>query len=163
MGSRTKALDEMSASELRDVIGQLTASHQRAVEELHVYETEFRTQQAQLIESHRLLESSLDRYANLYDFAPVACATIDRTGIIREINLTGAALLDLERQRIIGLPFLVFVAEASGRAFLDHLMRCRRVDPATDVVDEIELRTHRGRILSVELQTRSAAEADAPF
>src|SRR3954470_24290839 len=54
---------------------------------------EIRIQNDQLNESQALLEESRDRYANLYDFAPVACLTLCEHGIIREINLTGATLL----------------------------------------------------------------------
>ena len=52
-----------------------------------------RVQQRQLIEAQRALEESRDRYADLYDFAPVALVTLDRSGVIQEANLAAAALL----------------------------------------------------------------------
>src|SRR6184192_2958289 len=72
----------------------------RVIHELEVYQEEIRIQNHQLIESQRLLEESRDRYADLYDFAPVAYVTFDRNGVVEDINLAGARLLGTERGRI---------------------------------------------------------------
>src|SRR5580693_4593929 len=69
--------------------------------ELHVHQEELEIQNRQLIESQRLLEESRDRYAMLYDFAPVPYVTFCNHGVIREINLPGAALLGQPRERLI--------------------------------------------------------------
>jgi PAS domain-containing protein len=44
-------------------------------------------------ESLEDLEESRNRYAALYDFAPVGYVTFDHKGCIQEINLTGASLI----------------------------------------------------------------------
>lgn len=91
---------------------QLAAS-QREVEgiihELEVHQEEVRIQNEQLIEAQRLLEESRDRYADLYELAPIVYVTIDGNGLIEQINLTGASLLGTERARILGMPLLTFV------------------------------------------------------
>jgi PAS domain-containing protein len=74
--------------------------------ELDVHREELRAQTEALIESQRLLEHSRDRYADLYDFAPLPYVTISSAGVIEEINLTGAKLLGTERPRILDTPFL---------------------------------------------------------
>jgi len=47
------------------------------------------------------IEDSRNRYAALYDFAPVGYVTLDGKGCILEINLTGASLIGLEKSQLI--------------------------------------------------------------
>ncbi len=74
----------------------------RAVQELQVHQIELEQQNRELQEVQQTLEASRDQYAELYDWAPVGYATLDRTGTIRHINLTGAKLFGTERTRLIG-------------------------------------------------------------
>src|ERR1041385_8229582 len=70
---------------------------QEVIHELRVHQEEIRVQNDQLIDAQRSLEQSRDRYANLYDFAPISYVTLDRNGVVLEINLTGCKLLGVER------------------------------------------------------------------
>ncbi len=72
------------------------------------------------------LKRSLERYADLYDFAPVAFLTLDSSGCVRELNLAGAHMLGCERDHLIGRPLLSKIARRDGRRFLAHLGRLRR-------------------------------------
>ena len=94
--------------------------------ELQVHQEELSAQNHQLIETQHALEESRDRYVDLYDFAPIGYMTINASGIVREINLTGAVLLGKERGKIIGLPFNGLVAAADRLQFADHLRQCRQ-------------------------------------
>src|ERR1700712_2257779 len=71
-----------------------------------------------------LLYGSLPRYVELYDRSPVGYLTLDRTGVIRELNLTAASLLGKERARLIGSPLGPLLAPESRLAFRAHLERC---------------------------------------
>lgn len=83
------------------------------------------------------LEESRSRYAELYDYAPVGYVTFDDKGCIREINLTGAAMLDMERSRLLGTPMAVFVEKDSRKPFFDHLRTCRLT--GKKVITELKL------------------------
>lgn len=74
---------------------------------------------------HPELEASRDHFAELYDFAPIAYCTLDRQGLVADINLRGADLLGRDRSRIVGGSLLPFVDPADRRTFLDHIYRCR--------------------------------------
>src|SRR5215469_2815908 len=65
------------------------------------------------------------RYTDLYDFAPVAYVTMDRSGRIEEANLAAAQLFGVPRDRLIGMPFALFVWREDSPLFLHHLLRCR--------------------------------------
>src|SRR5690349_19461803 len=128
----------------------------RMTHEFHVQREEIRVQNEQLIESQRLLEESRDRYAALYDYAPVAYVTLDAHGVIREINRAGSALLGLPPGRLMETPLVLFVASRSRRKFLNHLRACRMsfAVPAPDaapVTTELVLRPRDGREIEVQL------------
>ncbi|MEQ1635390.1 MAG: PAS domain S-box protein [Methylococcales bacterium] len=79
--------------------------------ELHVQQLDLENQNEQLLQSRANLEGALERYVELYDFAPVGCMTLTIEGVITEINHTGAKLLDVERSKLISWRFARFIAE----------------------------------------------------
>src|SRR5689334_20106641 len=66
---------------------------QRLVHELEVHQVELEMQNAELRQARDEVETSLEKYADLYDFAPVGYVTLDRSGNICSVNLSGASLL----------------------------------------------------------------------
>ncbi|MFZ7125627.1 MAG: LuxR C-terminal-related transcriptional regulator [Desulfobacterales bacterium] len=94
---------------------------QRLVHELQVHKIELEMQNEELSRSQVELQAWLDRYTDLYDFSPVSYLTLGRDGTIRQVNLTGARLLGLERARLSGRRFGVFVAEKDRAGFQDFL------------------------------------------
>lgn len=102
-----------------------------------------------LQETLEYLEESRNRYAALYDFAPVGYVTLDQKGCILEINLTGASLLSLDRAQLIGTPMSVLVVKDDMKMFLDHMYRCRLTNEK--VITELSLRTLNGAPVEVQL------------
>ena len=84
-------------------------THEEIVCELDVHQIELEMQNEALKKTQLDLEESRDRYADLYDFAPVGYFTFDKRGIIEEVNLTGAALLGVEREKLLTRGFGRFV------------------------------------------------------
>jgi PAS domain S-box-containing protein len=82
------------------------------------------TRLVQELQLHQLeLEEALAGYTELYDFAPVSYFTISRQGIISQLNLAGARLLDEDRAQMAGRNFSDFVEPASRPAFAELLNR----------------------------------------
>ncbi|MGZ5573532.1 MAG: sensor domain-containing protein [Methylobacter sp.] len=74
------------------------------------------TKLEELLRSHGALEESRDRYAELYDFAPVGYFTLTHDGLIDEINSTALELIGVERKKLLHHHFSVFVTAA----YADH-------------------------------------------
>src|SRR5438477_1795582 len=55
------------------------------------------------------LEQAIQRYVDLYDFAPIGYVSFSRDGRIEEINLVATQLLGGPRARWIGRPFAMCV------------------------------------------------------
>jgi len=91
------------------------------VTELQIYESELGAQNRELSEAQQQLEKSHNRYANLYDYAPVGYLTLNKTGHILSINLTGATLLGNKRESLIGKPFTTCFSDIDHQAFIVYL------------------------------------------
>jgi formate hydrogenlyase transcriptional activator len=99
-----------------------TADMRRLLHELQVHQVELEMQNEELLRAREELEVSRNKYAELYDFAPVGYFTFDARGLIREVNLAGAQLLGIERRLLSNKPFTSLIADAEGREiFSSHL------------------------------------------
>jgi PAS domain S-box-containing protein len=103
----------------------------RLLHDLQVHQIELEMQNRELRETHGELESSRNRYADLYDFAPMAYFTLDERGLVHELNLSAANLLGLERDRIVGRPLTSAMKFSDPAAFWRHLGRCAASQSAT--------------------------------
>jgi len=82
---------------------------------------ELELQVAKLRAANEELEKSRNKYALLYDSAPVGYFTFDRQGGIRTVNLTGANLLGSESATLASQRFEHFVANEDRFIFADFL------------------------------------------
>jgi len=103
-----------------------------------------------LVQTRRELETSHRRYEDIYDIAPAGFVTFTDQGLIQEINLPAVRILDHNRSRMLGLPFVRFIAKADHKKFLEHLARCSRNFEPT-------------RPLSVELQVARKVTENPTF
>ena len=86
------------------------------------------------------LESAIQRYVDLYDFAPIAYVSFDRAGRIEEANLAATELLREPRDLLIGRPFAFYVADLDS--LLRHLLYCRTSQQ--QVKTELVLKSRKG-------------------
>lgn len=93
----------------------------RLLHELQVHQVELEMQNAELHETRDRMESLLEKYTDLYDFAPVGYFTLTADGTIQMVNLTGARLVGIDRGRLVGQTFAMLVSadvRPSFRSFL---------------------------------------------
>jgi len=99
---------------------KLPDNMEEIVHELRVHQIELEMQNDELRKTQVELEESRNKYYDLYDFAPVGYLTLDKNGLIQEINLTGAHLLGLERHYLIKMAFYQFIAPEDHQVFYVH-------------------------------------------
>jgi len=98
-------------------------SARRLVHELEVHQIELEMQNEELRQAQEELELSRNTYAELYDFAPVGYFIFDVSGLIHEVNLTGAQLLGIERSLLTNKNFTGFITDADGKEIFSHHLK----------------------------------------
>ncbi len=125
--------------------------------ELQLHQIELEEQNRALRDAQSALEESRNRYADLYDFAPVAYCTLDERGCIREVNLTGASMLGRDRLSLLGAPMLSVVRMDDPALFWRHVAQCRKTGAA--VSSELSFTTADARAVHVQAISTPAYDA----
>jgi PAS domain S-box-containing protein len=99
--------------------------------ELQVHQIELEMQNETLRIAQISLEESRDRYVDLYDFAPDGYFTLSHTGMIDEINLTGANMLGVERGKLLHRLFASFVSTEDRDRWRVHFSTALKCDDTT--------------------------------
>jgi PAS domain S-box-containing protein len=129
----------------------------KLVHELQAHQIELEMQNEELRRAQEIITEAGNRYADLYDFAPVGYVTLDPQGIIVEVNLTGARLLGAPRNVLLRKPFILFVAPGHRQAFQAYLRQL----PADGALQscELELNSKHGPSVVVSLESLAMVEA----
>src|SRR5664280_26158 len=125
----------------------------RLLHELQVHQIELEMQNAELQKVRDDLEVTLEKYTDLYDFAPVGYFTLAADGTIQLVNLTGASLLRIERSRLVGRSFGLLVVAELRPAFSAFLKQVFAGQPKQS--SDFELLSQSGqpaRIVNLEAQ-----------
>jgi PAS domain S-box-containing protein len=150
--------EELLGKHIRDLRAPARQEIQQLVHELEVHRVELEMQNRDLREAQQELEAARDRYADLYDFAPLGYVTLDGRGLIREINLTAARMLGRERKFLIGQPFASYMAWGHRQTFRSHLRTC--VGGQGELTCEASLAPKDGPSVPVQLRSMSVEDAE---
>lgn len=128
---------------------------QRLVHELEVHQVELEMQNAELIQARNDVETALNSYSDLYDFAPVGYFTLDNNRNICSVNLAAAGLLGGVRSRLIGRRFELFVAVPDRPVFTGFLLSVL----ASQIKDscEVALMNEVGHTVFVQIEAMATA------
>lgn len=115
--------------------------------ELQIHSEEITVQNEQLLQAQAELEQARDRYADLYDFAPVGYVAIDLRATIVEINLAGAALLGRPRSFVLRMPFATLLVDEHLEVLRRFLIATRSTADGATVSTDVRVRRHPERTL----------------
>jgi len=113
----------------------------RLVHELQVHQIELEMHNEELRHAYEEADFLRERYADIYDFAPVAYFTLDPLGVILDVNLAGAVLLGIKGSQKNRHRFAAFV-------------RADHVDAFNLFVDDV-LHTNRKMVCEAVLSASS--------
>ncbi len=125
------------------------------VHELQVHQIELEMQNEETQSARDEIAAALEKYSDLYDFAPVGYLTLDRPGTILEANLTGADLFGIERSRLLRTHLDLHVSPPDRPAlgsFLDRVFKSRNKESC-----EITILREGTSPLEVQMEGRAAA------
>jgi len=120
------------------------------VRDMEIRQVELQLENEQLREAEMELSKAAERYASLYEYAPIGYVTLDRDGKILEGNRTAAKMFGIERQALLGSNLSNFVS----REYHDiwYLPRRATFSGKTKLACEIEMRRADGSALTVRLE-----------
>jgi PAS domain S-box-containing protein len=82
---------------------------QKLVHLLQVHQVELEHQNEELRITQNELEVSRNKYVNLFDFSPTPYFTLDKEGIIKEVNLSASKMLGIGRSKLIGRKLITYI------------------------------------------------------
>jgi PAS domain S-box-containing protein len=126
--------------------------------ELQVHQVELEMQNRELQEARDGLEMALEKYTDLYDFAPVGYVTLDCNGTIRAVNLAAACLLGGVRTKLVGRSFGLFIAipdRSSFTNFLSQVLTCKIKESC-----ELELLSKTAQPITVQIEATASASGN---
>gem|GEM_PF-6741764 len=131
----------------------------QVVQDLHLHQLELEAQNQQLRQSEQALVQARNRYAALYDFAPVALLTLSKRGQILAANRTAGQWLGLARARLLRQKFTRFIPAVAQDAF--YQLTRQIFNAAVPAGVELALINHAGRPVTVQLEVGLCPEFPA--
>ncbi len=133
--------------------GDFTAEEvKRLLHDLQVHQVELEMQNEELRKTQRDLETSRDRYSQLYNQAPVGYLTIDANGIILQANQTIAQMLSVDPGDMPRKPFSSFIDPTDRDVFFARFRAFYK--RPSDKSMEIRLICRGGPLLHAKLEGR---------
>lgn len=122
-------------------------------QELQSHQIVLKKQSLDLRKSQERREEARNRYADLYDFAPIGYLTLDENGCILEINRTATLLLDLEHANAVGRPLANWLAPDKAGQF--HAYLNQALSSASNVVIETKIMA-AGTLRDIRLESSAS-------
>ena len=92
----------------------------KILHELRVHQIQLEMQNEELRRTQAQLDSARARYFDLYDLAPVGYLTLSERGLILEVNLTAADMLDTDRGALAKRPISLFIFKEDQDIYYLH-------------------------------------------
>lgn len=120
------------------------------VHQIQVQQVELEMQNDELRISNEELESQRQKFAGLYDLAPISYFILDTGGIIEEVNTTGLTLLDTHKGFVINRRFQKFISPADNDLF--YLFLRRTISTKTRQSCQLTLLNARSKIIYAQVE-----------
>jgi len=125
---------------------------------LEIHQIEQEIKNLEFERTQRQLTEARDKYAELYDFAPIAYVTFDDQANITELNLAAARLLGQPHSKIINQPINSLLSDVENQRLLKHLYKvsCSH----KKITLELTIKRHDGKELFLHLESVSVRDGN---
>jgi signal transduction histidine kinase len=117
-GLKKSELERLLAAVESTLKNSAGPSEQVFFHELQQHQIELEMQNLELQKAQQALEVSRNHYMELYDFAPIGYLTLNKTGIIKQINLTAVSMFNKTREQMLDMPLSSFIGKEHRRGLL---------------------------------------------
>ncbi len=125
------------------------------IHELEVHQVQLEMQNEELTLTRSVAEVTAEKYATLFDFAPMGYLTVNRQGMIMELNLCACQMIRKERSRLKNNLLGVYISNESKPMFNRFLEKI--FSATTRETCDITLQPADGQLIFVHL---SAIQTD---
>jgi PAS domain S-box-containing protein len=126
---RILAEDSLKSKLTSIPINTSEADWQRVVLELKVHQIELEMQNEELVKAKetaeiamKKVETAIEKYTELYDFAPSGYFTLSKEGIILDINFSAARMLNKKRSLLKTSTFGFFISDNTKQIYNNFLI-----------------------------------------
>ena len=159
---RQKAEDQLKKKPVNPLNQQhfksLDAETRKLIHDLAVHQIELELQNEELGLAKQQAVAAVDKYSEIYDFAPSGYFTLSNEGVIIELNIGVSQMLGKERIHLINRPFGVFVSSDTRPMFNLFLENLRKIKAKTEC--EITILPNAGSPRNVNLTGVYSGEKD---
>jgi len=148
-----KAPESFQPEDLKDV--------HRLAHELAVHQAELELQNEELRDTQLALQQTRDRFASLFDHAPVGYVVLDASGIIRQTNATWGEMVRQPDEDFRGRAFAEALADEDASIFLTRFRAFFRNPDSKQIEARIKRRGAPPFFARIEAQPRAAKDDSA--
>ena len=121
---RQKAEEELKNRKSTKAI--LEVDNLKLIHELQVHQIELEMQNEELVKAREEAEAAMEKYTDLYDFAPSGYVTLSEEGNIVDLNFSAAEMLVSNRSQLKSIRFGLHITPESIELFNDFFERTFR-------------------------------------
>jgi PAS domain S-box-containing protein len=133
---------------------------QELLHELQVRQVELEMQNEELLESRATIEKSLNDYAILYEFAPVAYFTLDKYGVVVKVNVAANSLTGYSAKALVGKPLRTLIISSHTADFYEYLNKV--FTAGSKQVQDFQIHNKEGNRLFVHMEAQCLLEKENP-
>lgn len=123
---RAEAVMEGQPLDSAELKNLSTEQISRLFHELDVHRVELEMQNEELRRTQDELEEALDKYTDLFDYAPIGYLIVQSYGIITSANVTAGNILKESRHDLVGTPIQNYIARDYQDLFYTLRRSCEK-------------------------------------
>ena len=148
--------EKLAGQDKADIASLSREDIENLAHELAVHQIELEVQNEELRQTQTKLAEARDRYADLYDFAPLGYLTLDKNNLVVEANLTICNMLGVDRSELFRKRISDHIDPESQDDFYYHLRETRR--SGTKTVGEIKVLKANGAAFYAQFESLLAGD-----